>query len=67
MELRSVITCPMCGHRAIEIMPTDACQYSYDCRHCGYRMKPIKGRCCVYCCYGSVPCPPVQGARNTSN
>jgi hypothetical protein len=24
---------------------------------CGHRMKPIKGKC-VYCSYGSTPCPP---------
>ena len=44
---------------ATEIMPTDACQFTYDCKRCGHRMKPIKGKC-VYCSYGSVPCPPVQ-------
>ncbi|HJZ32754.1 MAG TPA: GDCCVxC domain-containing (seleno)protein [Hyphomicrobiaceae bacterium] len=67
MELQSVICCPMCGHRAVEIMPTDTCQIAYDCKHCGYRMKAIKGRCCVYCCYGTVPCPPAQRARNNAS
>ena len=28
-------------------MPADACQYIYDCRRCGHRMKPIKGKCCA--------------------
>jgi hypothetical protein len=60
MELQSVITCPECGHSATETMPTDACQYIYDCKGCGHRMKPIKGKCCGYCSYGSVPCPPIQ-------
>jgi hypothetical protein len=60
MELQSVITCPECGHSATETMPIDACQYIYDCKGCGHRMKPIKGKCCVYCSYGSVPCPPIQ-------
>ena len=59
MELRSVITCPACSHSATEIMPTNACRYIYDCKRCGHRMKSIKGKC-VYCSYGSVPCPPVQ-------
>src|SRR5262249_6134982 len=31
----STITCPKCGHQATEIMPTDACQVSYDCKGCG--------------------------------
>jgi hypothetical protein len=64
MELLSVITCPACGYKAVEPMPTDACLYVYDCKRCGRRMKhikPIKEKCCcVFCLYGSVPCPPVQ-------
>ncbi|WP_430623644.1 GDCCVxC domain-containing (seleno)protein [Marivirga lumbricoides] len=23
-------------------------------------LKPKEGDCCVYCSYGSAPCPPVQ-------
>jgi DNA-directed RNA polymerase subunit RPC12/RpoP len=44
MELQSVITCPVCAHKSIETMPADACQYIYDCKRCGHRMKPIKGK-----------------------
>src|SRR5215510_4230144 len=61
MELISLVTCPACAYKALEPMPTDACLYIYDCKGCGHRMKPIKGKCCVFCSYGSVPCPPVQG------
>jgi hypothetical protein len=43
-------------------MPTDACQYFYDCAHCGVRLKPKAGDCCVFCSYGDVLCPPVQEA-----
>jgi hypothetical protein len=64
VELQSVITCPECGHSATETMPTDACQYIYNCKGCGHRMKPVKGKCCVYCSYGSVPCPPIQEERD---
>ena len=32
----------------------------YDCKGCGQRLKPKTGDCCVFCSYGSVPCPPVQ-------
>lgn len=63
IELRSTITCPRCGHSAVETMPTDACQYLYECNRCGLQMKPKKGDCCVYCSYGSVPCPPIQADR----
>jgi hypothetical protein len=58
--LRSVISCPRCGHRAEEIMPTNACLYFYDCPGCHARLKPTPGDCCVFCSYGSVPCPPIQ-------
>ena len=60
MQLESILTCPDCGHQALETMPTDACQFFYDCKGCGARLKPLAGDCCVFCSYGSVPCPPMQ-------
>jgi len=63
IERRSTITCAECGHAATETMPTDACQYIYDCGRCGARMKPKAGDCCVFCSYGSVACPPIQEER----
>lgn len=63
MELLSVITCPACSHKTLEPMPTDACLYTYDCKRCAHRMKAIKGKCCVFCSYGSVPCPSAQDER----
>jgi hypothetical protein len=62
---RSTITCPHCGHRSVETMPADACQYFYDCPGCGALLKPRPGDCCVFCSYGTVPCPPIQAARRT--
>jgi hypothetical protein len=59
----SALTCPHCGHVATEIMPTDACQFFYDCKGCGRLLKPLAGDCCVFCSYGTVPCPPVQQTR----
>lgn len=41
-------------------MPTDYCQYYYDCPGCGTVLKAKPGDCCVFCSYGDVPCPPVQ-------
>jgi hypothetical protein len=41
-------------------MPVDACQWFYECRHCHGVLSPKPGDCCVFCSYGSVPCPPVQ-------
>jgi hypothetical protein len=62
----SIITCPACGTSKTETMPTDACQYFYECSGCGRLLRPKTGDCCVFCSFGSVPCPPVQisaGAR----
>ncbi|MDJ0827479.1 MAG: GDCCVxC domain-containing (seleno)protein [Rhodobacter sp.] len=58
--LRATLTCPDCGAEAVETMPTDACQFFYDCRACHTVLRPKPGDCCVFCSYGSVPCPPVQ-------
>nr|WP_275121356.1 GDCCVxC domain-containing (seleno)protein [Ancylomarina sp. DW003] len=60
IELLSVITCPHCGCQKEEEMPTDACQFFYECEKCKKVLKPMKGDCCVYCSYGSVACPPMQ-------
>ncbi|MCP4326852.1 MAG: hypothetical protein GY791_00215 [Alphaproteobacteria bacterium] len=60
VDLDSVVTCPECGHRATEIMPTDCCLYFYDCTGCGKLIKPKPGDCCVFCSYGTRPCPPKQ-------
>src|SRR3546814_11686606 len=56
-DLRSTITCPQCGHRETETMPTDACQFFYDCKGCGAVLRPEPGGCCVFCSYGTTPCP----------
>ncbi len=58
--LESTITCPHCGHPETEIMPTDACQFFYECKSCETLLKPKQGDCCVFCSYGSVKCPPIQ-------
>ena len=57
---QSTLTCPHCGHKKAETMPDDACQWFYECESCKTLLKPLKGDCCVFCSYGTVPCPPVQ-------
>lgn len=59
----SVITCPACKYEQGEQMPTDACQISYNCNACGEWLRPKRGDCCVFCSYGTVPCPPIQVER----
>ena len=60
LQLQSTLTCPKRSYQAVDTMPTDACQFFYDCKGCGARLKPLTGDCCVFCSYGSVPCPPTQ-------
>jgi hypothetical protein len=63
VTLDSVLTCPLCGHRKYETMPTDACQFFYECEGCKALLRPRAGDCCVFCSYGSVKCPPVQAQK----
>ncbi|MHA1211864.1 MAG: GDCCVxC domain-containing (seleno)protein [Candidatus Heimdallarchaeota archaeon] len=59
--LQSIITCPNCGFKKEETMPTNYCQVKYKCTNCGSILKPKSGDCCVYCSYGTEKCPPLQG------
>ncbi len=61
--LKSVITCPNCGHQKEEIMHENACVHFYECDNCKTLLKAKLGDCCVFCSYGSVPCPPVQKSK----
>lgn len=58
--IKSVLTCPSCHTAVEEVMPTDACQFFYECTNCHTVLKPKQGDCCVFCSYGTVPCPPLQ-------
>ncbi len=50
---KSIIACPKCEFKAEEEMPTDACQFFYECKSCKSLLKPLVGDCCVFCSYGS--------------
>lgn len=60
VTLTSTLTCPECGQTSEETMPTDACQFFYECGSCRTVLRPKPGDCCVYCSYGTVACPPIQ-------
>jgi hypothetical protein len=60
LKAQSTLTCPHCGHLELETMPTDACQFHYECKSCHRLLRPLRGDCCVFCSYGDVPCPPIQ-------
>ena len=55
---------PQMSTSETEIMPTDACSWFYQCENCNELLKPLEGDCCVYCSYGSNPCPPIQENGN---
>nr|WP_093152233.1 GDCCVxC domain-containing (seleno)protein [Thalassobaculum litoreum] len=40
-------------------MPTDACQFIYECKGCPTLLRPKAWNCRVFCFYGSAPCPPI--------
>jgi len=56
----ATLTCPACGHAAVEAMPADACVVRYTCRGCGVVLRPRPGDCCVFCSYADHRCPPMQ-------
>ena len=64
---KSEITCPNCGHTKEEEMPTNACQFFYECTNCKKVLTPNDGDCCVYCSFGTVPCPPIQENKSCSD
>ncbi|WP_460844367.1 GDCCVxC domain-containing (seleno)protein [Noviherbaspirillum agri] len=65
--LESVLTCPVCGHSRAQVMPTESCQWFYECEQCHTVLKPKPGDCCVFCSYGTVPCPPIQESGKGSS
>lgn len=63
VTLRSTITCPECGTRTDTEMPTDRCQFFWECPSCEHVLRPQEGDCCVFCTYGTVVCPAEQRAN----
>ena len=66
ITLESVLTCPHCGSAERMTMPTDACLFFHECPNCKAMLHPKPGDCCVFCSYGSVPCPPRRSAWTAS-
>jgi hypothetical protein len=58
--LANTIRCPHCGHVEPATMPTDSCQVVFVCPVCQNTLRPLPGDCCVFCSYGSRPCPSIQ-------
>lgn len=56
----SEITCPTCGFKKVESLPTDKCVLKYTCTKCQTILSNKKGDCCVFCSYGNHKCPSKQ-------
>jgi hypothetical protein len=57
---KAKLKCPECSFIQEAEMPTDACQFFYQCINCKAVLRPKAGDCCVFCSYGDKPCPPKQ-------
>ena len=60
LKSQSEITCPKCGHKKLETLPTDVCVIKYTCENCNTELTPKAGDCCVFCTYGTHKCPSKQ-------
>ncbi|MBL7930501.1 MAG: hypothetical protein JNL60_01280 [Bacteroidia bacterium] len=58
------MTCPKCGFKKSEIMPTGTCKLKYNCTNCRAEFLPKNGDCCVFCSYGDHKCPSKQAIHN---
>jgi thioredoxin-related protein len=54
------ITCPYCGHKKKESLPTEVCQIRYECENCSKTLTPEGGDCCVFCTHSTHKCPSKQ-------
>ena len=68
LQLQSILTCPKCGHQRTETMPTDACQYFYECPGCGALLRPAAGGLLrvLLVRHGAVPAGPGSPAGGRS-
>ena len=55
-----VITCPHCGHKKTETLPTEVCQIKYTCTNCQKVLTPEGDDCCVFCTHSTHKCPSKQ-------
>ena len=48
MQLRSKITCPDCGYKKVQDMPTNPCQFFYRCENCKTVFETKQDDCVYY-------------------
>ena len=54
------LTCPTCGFAQEAEMPTDSCQFFFECARCRTVLRPQQRDCCVFCSYADRLCPSRQ-------
>ncbi len=59
-RLRSIMQCPHCGFKVTERMPAKMKVLRWQCPACTAMIESPPTACCVFCAYGSVPCPDAQ-------
>ena len=59
----ATIRCPDCDVEHQTAMPDDACLVFHECPACGVMLRPLPGDCCVFCSYGTEPCPSEKSRR----
>ncbi len=60
VKWQSIITCPHCSFQQEESMPANVGICLWECPQCQTVVKSKPSDCCIFCAYGTVPCPPVQ-------
>ena len=60
IKLESIVTCPHCGFRSAEVMPTQFCLIRFQCKNCSAILVPKEGDDCVFCSWGDTKCPSQQ-------
>ncbi|MCD6017379.1 MAG: hypothetical protein K0S53_500 [Bacteroidetes bacterium] len=60
LQLKSTIKCPVCKYAKVVPMLLYTRRVRYDCAECHAMLKTSVNECCVFCVYGSVPCPTTQ-------
>jgi hypothetical protein len=62
MEQQIKITCPHCGHEAVESAARPRGVRIYKCPGCTVLLRARHGDCCVACAYGDRACGPSAGS-----
>ena len=58
--LETVMTCPSCHAKEKQTMWPHFIESVFVCNKCNKPHLQIPDRCCIYCSYGSIECPPIQ-------